>query len=195
MGLREEKKRETRQGIVDTAVTLFREQGYDATRIQDVTVRLRISEATFFNYFSTKHAVLEAAADDLLDDTIERLRRGASDDDRPVLQRLQESVRSFAAAFGTDRQLASLLVNHTRFFHGGRSERVSLAHGLLTEALAEGQQRDEVRSDLPAAQLAELYLAFTLAMVNSWVADADGSNLEHRLLLALDVFTAGSALA
>ena len=69
MGLREEKKEQQRQAILETAVGLFRERGFEQTRVQDVTDRLRISEATFFNYFPTKQSVLEAAAVDLLDRT------------------------------------------------------------------------------------------------------------------------------
>ena len=52
--MREEKKQEQRQAIVDMALALFRERGFDETRVQDVTERLGISETTFFNYFPTK---------------------------------------------------------------------------------------------------------------------------------------------
>ena len=70
MGLREEKKQATRAAIVDTALELFRAKGFHATRIQDITDRLRISEATFFNYFPTKESVLEAVADGVIDGSI-----------------------------------------------------------------------------------------------------------------------------
>lgn len=60
MGLREEKKERTRREILDTAIGLFRERGYDNTRIQDIIERIPISEATFFNYFPAKDTRLEA---------------------------------------------------------------------------------------------------------------------------------------
>ena len=75
MGLREEKKQATRAAIVATALDLFRTQGFDRTRIQDVVDRLRISEATFFNYFPTKESVLEAVADGVIDESITVLDR------------------------------------------------------------------------------------------------------------------------
>ena len=108
MGLREEKKEQQRQAILDTAVGLFRERGFEQTRVQDVTDRLRISEATFFNYFPTKQSVLEAAAVDLLDRTTALLHRDVEDDGRPVLERLEELVRSFATHFAGDREFAGL---------------------------------------------------------------------------------------
>jgi len=195
MGLREEKKRETRAGIVSTAVMLFREHGYERTRVQDVAEQLRISEATFFNYFPTKHAVLEAVADDLLDEAVERLRREAAEDTRPVPERLEELVRSFATGFADDRELAALLVAHTRFIQG-ETEREIRAHALLTSLFASGQRRGEIRSDVGVAALASLFMASILAMVVSWVSDDEpGPGLEARLLDAYRVFAGGAAAA
>ena len=39
LGLREEKKRETRAAIVAIALELFRTQGFERTRIQDISER------------------------------------------------------------------------------------------------------------------------------------------------------------
>lgn len=193
MGLREEKKRETRASIVTTAVGLFREQGYERTRVQDVAERLRISEATFFNYFPTKHAVLEAVADERLDEAVEQLRQAATGDGRPALARLEELVRNFAAQFGHDRELAVLLVAHTRFAQG-ETEREGRAHALLTSLLGDGQQRGEIRTDVAAGDLATLVMAFMLAMIVSWVSeDGSGPGLEERVLGAFAVFAAGAA--
>src|SRR5213080_4444421 len=70
MGLREEKKAEQRRAILDTAIALFRERGYEQTRVQDIIQRSRISEATFFNYFPKKDALIFEIAIDQLDSTI-----------------------------------------------------------------------------------------------------------------------------
>jgi AcrR family transcriptional regulator len=193
MGLREEKKRETRAGILTTAVELFREHGYERTRVQDVAERLRISEATFFNYFPTKHAVLEAVADERLDDAVERLRQAAAGDGRPALARLEDLVRTFAAGFAHDRELAELLVAHTRFAQG-ETERGVRAHTLLTGLLADGQRQGEIRADVAASDLAALVMAFILAMIGTWVAeDGSGPGLEERMQGAFAVFAAGAA--
>src|SRR5689334_3299302 len=119
MGLRDDKKRETRQAILDTTLALFREQGFDATRVQDVVARLRISEGTFFNYFPTKQSVLEAFAADLVEPSIDRLDQVAVDD-RPVPVRLADQARAFARSFEDDRELVVLLARHTDFFNGTR---------------------------------------------------------------------------
>jgi AcrR family transcriptional regulator len=53
-GLRERKKRQTRQSIADTARELFVERGFDRVTVAEVARVANLSEATVFNYFPTK---------------------------------------------------------------------------------------------------------------------------------------------
>ena len=53
-GLRERKKQQTRQRLVAAAVELFDERGFDNVAVAEVARRAEVSEATVFNYFSTK---------------------------------------------------------------------------------------------------------------------------------------------
>ena len=57
-GLRERKKRETRQHISDTATGLFLERGFDEVRVADVAAAAGVSEKTVYNYFETKEQLL-----------------------------------------------------------------------------------------------------------------------------------------
>jgi NADH:ubiquinone reductase (H+-translocating) len=192
VGLRADKKEEMRRSILETAIALFRTLGFDRTRVQDVVRQLRISEATFFNYFPTKQSVLEAAAEDLLRRSIEQLRSEVADVDRPVQERLEDLARTFAGHFAGDREFASLLASHTRFFLGGR-HRLAESHQLLTELLTEGQQRGEIRDDVPAWQLAELFQGASLITIHSWLAAGDEQQpLHERLLMAHSVYWSGT---
>ncbi|TDC21062.1 TetR family transcriptional regulator [Streptomyces sp. 8K308] len=53
-GLRESKKRETRQLISDRATRLFLEQGFEQTTIAEIAVAARVAKKTVTNYFARK---------------------------------------------------------------------------------------------------------------------------------------------
>src|SRR5258705_8273816 len=53
-GLRERKKRQTRQLIFENAQRLFARRGFDAVTVADVARASNVSEVTVFNYFPTK---------------------------------------------------------------------------------------------------------------------------------------------
>jgi len=58
VGLRERKKARTRAAIQSHALRLFREQGYEATTVQQIIEEVEISQSTFFRYFPTKADVV-----------------------------------------------------------------------------------------------------------------------------------------
>jgi AcrR family transcriptional regulator len=195
MGLRADKKEEQRQAILATAVALFREHGFEKTRVRDVAERLRISEGTFFNHFASKQSVLEAAALAHLERIAALLQDDALADTRAAAERLEEVVAAFAAAFSGDREFATLLAGHTKFFLGRWSEEQwhEAAYRPLTLLLEDGQRRGEVRADVPPSQLAELYVGVNLITISNWLAGSPGDGtLEGRLLRAWSVFRDGS---
>jgi AcrR family transcriptional regulator len=53
-GLRERKKRETRETIVRAAWRLFTRRGFDAVTVADIARAANVSEKTVFNYFPAK---------------------------------------------------------------------------------------------------------------------------------------------
>ena len=66
-GLRERKKRRTREHIADTAARLFGERGYEHVAVLDVAAAADVSEQTVYNYFPTKQDLVFDREEDLVD--------------------------------------------------------------------------------------------------------------------------------
>jgi AcrR family transcriptional regulator len=57
-GLRERKKRQTKQAIADAALKLFGERGFDEVTVAEIARAADVSEQTVYNHFPTKERLL-----------------------------------------------------------------------------------------------------------------------------------------
>lgn len=59
-GLRARQKADRNRRILEAATTLFREQGYDSARIEDIAEMAEVSVGTLYNYYQNKGDILVA---------------------------------------------------------------------------------------------------------------------------------------
>lgn len=155
----------THDAIVDSALALFVEHGYDAVRIEDVARAAGVTRATFYNHFADREAVLGALLQRLLGE-------GEDGDepsgDRPPLERIRELVKGAVRRMLAQEELARLVygldVRHERLLQPEASSTPVLfrrIHRLLDEAAARG----EIRGDVPVElQCAHVHGALETAM-------------------------------
>jgi AcrR family transcriptional regulator len=67
IGLRDRKKAEVRGALVEAALALFVERGFDSVTVDEITGLADVSRRTFFRYFPTKDAVVFARREDQLE--------------------------------------------------------------------------------------------------------------------------------
>lgn len=197
MGLREDKKLQQRRDILKAAVKLFRKNGYEQTRVQDVIVAVGVSEATFFNYFPSKDALLEAYAIGRIEQYGALLQDEMADERRSVPDRVRDLVRTIGEVLQQeDRRFMAVVATRSKLFQGGDGnvfERQVQAHGTLVELFRDGQSRGEIRRDLDPNLLAEtLTGAYTFAIVNWLTGRARPDELlATRLVRVADVVLQG----
>src|SRR5215470_12632883 len=74
-GLRERKKRQTRQLLSDTARRLFTERGFEQVSVAEIAKTADVSEATVFNYFPTKEDLVYGRMQTFEDDLLRAVRQ------------------------------------------------------------------------------------------------------------------------
>lgn len=101
-GLRERKKRQTRQYISDVATGLFLERGFDAVTVAEVADAANVSVNTVYNYFPTKEDLFLDRSQGI----VERLARWVRGREKgesaaaAVLRELREEVEAVSPRLG-----------------------------------------------------------------------------------------------
>lgn len=110
VGLREQKRRRTKQALVTAALRLFSEKGYDRTTVAEIATAAEVSYATFFNYFTAKDEVI-FADDDLYDDLLAEVFAVHDPQERPadlLLRAMRHLSRATVWSFPLEHEFTRL---------------------------------------------------------------------------------------
>jgi AcrR family transcriptional regulator len=161
-GLRAKQKANRTERILAAATDLFRTQGYDAVRIEDIAEAAEVSVGTFYNYFQTKGDILVAIVSLEVEEVLLAGAAVVRDPPRRVEQALTHLVEAYfdhSVVYLTKEMWRtamglSILNPDTPF-----SRRYSDLDGLLRDQVCSLiialQARGRVRPDLDASALGE----------------------------------------
>ena len=146
IGLRERKKAKTRAAIQEHALRLFREQGYDATTVEQIAAAAEISPSTFFRYFPTKEDVVLY---DVLDPPVLAAFRAQPAELSPI-QALRGAMRAVFAELPAEelevQRERDRLIRSVPELRAGMLDEFARNLDLLAELVAErvGRRADEL---------------------------------------------------
>src|SRR6266536_1138765 len=92
-GLRERKKRQTREAIAQAAMELFKARGFDAVTVAEVARAAGVSEKTVFNYFPAKEDLVAHRGAERMAELVDAVRS------RPPGESLLEPFRRMTMDF------------------------------------------------------------------------------------------------
>jgi AcrR family transcriptional regulator len=124
-----------RRAILDAALAVFAEHGYEAARLDDVAARAGVAKGTLYLHFKDKQALFESLIRNAVDPIVERLQAVSTVPDLPFAQVLDILFAVFQSeVLGTDRKLLLRLI---------------IAEGPRFPAIAEFHYRNVVARILP----------------------------------------------
>jgi AcrR family transcriptional regulator len=175
MSLREKKKIETKNKIFEVSGRLFKQKGFENTTIDEITKEAGIATGTFFNYFSTKEALLLYFGEQN-DELIYSLIESETLRSRSTKDKIKNLLSFLAQSYEKDKELTKLLVfEHIKYmrFTGPRSdEDKKISHRLIKiigDLLEEGAKKGEVRSTLGVKKATEILMAIYFISLMAWL--------------------------
>jgi len=101
-GLRERKKRQTRQHISDVATGLFMERGFETVTIAEIAEAAEVSVNTVYNYFPTKEDLFVDREEEIVDRPSRLVRERAVGQSaaRAIVEQLRRDIRERHAYVG-----------------------------------------------------------------------------------------------
>lgn len=193
-GRRERRTAETRERLFRAALDLFARKGFTETTVEDITEAADVGKGTFFNYFPSKDHILLAFGEmqlAKLQSAIEEARR--TGESMPQFLRslgvrmTQEPMRHP----GLIRTLLQAYLSTTPVREAmlDLQKRVQALH---TEIVQLGQERGEIRKDLPAADIAHVFRQTIFGTLLLWSLHGDAT-LHPRMESAFNVLWSGLA--
>jgi AcrR family transcriptional regulator len=95
-GLRERKKRQTRNALIASALALFHDRGYERTTTEEIAAAVDVSQRTLFRYFANKDEIVLAVLEEIYAAFLTKLR------DRPAAEAPLEAMRGAIRAVWRD---------------------------------------------------------------------------------------------
>lgn len=177
MTKRQKQAQETRKALFDNAVSLFREKGFDAVTVEEITTRAGTAKGSFYTYFRTKSDIIIEEFKDIdgfyekyqhnlkrYGSAAERLSAFTKAQMRYVRDTVGHAILKIMYSTTIVDPLAEkFLINTSRYLHA-----------LVRDLIAYGQENGEFRVDVSADELALLVNRSMRSVFLDWaISDGD----------------------
>lgn len=194
---------QTRQALLDAALTVFSQEGYEAARLADIAQAAEVTRGAIYHHFGNKLGLFAALIED------------ASESGNLAISRAIEEGGSFTAI--TTRILVvtlSLLEENRRFrevtaltlslsgaspeLEAFKEQRALESRGLIENIggmLQMGIEQGELRPELDPATAARAFLAYQNGLALLWLNDKQAFPLKESAPSLANIFLEGIASA
>ncbi|MBR1730572.1 MAG: TetR/AcrR family transcriptional regulator [Selenomonadaceae bacterium] len=189
MSLREQKKLIFRQKILDAAALQFKKKGFSETSISDIMKSAKLGVGTFYNYFESKEELLlillKNIAKEVEDAVKVRLEKNLSS-----LQILDETTSLMSRLIDENKFVLPLFLSASE--HSDKPELLPTRKytptfkPIFEIILKRGQADGEIRSDVPADLIAEMFHSIYQAASFSKLDIPFQENIKLKVRLLID---------
>jgi len=191
---RERRSAEIRERLFRSSLQLFAQKGFAETTVEDITEAADVGKGTFFNYFPSKDHVLLAFSEmqlKKLEESVEHFRNT----NQPLREFLQALVlRMTEEPLRNPGMIRAILLGYlsSGAVREVMTEKQTRALALHTQIVEIAQSRGELRTDIPAVEIAHVFRQTIFGTLLMWSVTGDAT-LRERVRSALYMAWSGIA--
>jgi AcrR family transcriptional regulator len=170
-GIREKKKKKTRQAILEAAVRLFSEKGYENTSVEALAQEAGVAKGTIYSYFRTKSEIFLAFCEDEMDYVFNEL-LAKTDPETNLLAQLHTLFMGQFRYVTKHNDFGRIFAREMIFpkeVSRDMSQNVEKRYlASLGDILTRAMERGELRNDLEFIFVVGHFFALYLVVLSSW---------------------------
>jgi len=186
----------TRESLIEHGIELLSEHGYHGTGLKLILDTVKVPKGSFYNYFDSKEQfaaeIIEAYTATLMAQ-FERYLETSNDDPLTMIRKVYETMIKQFEAQGCHK---GCLIGNMAAEIGGSSERcrtvmqetLEIWKRRIVELLELGQKKKQIRSDLGASELADVFWNTWEGGILRMKIDGNAASLRRSLDILLDYF-------
>jgi TetR/AcrR family acrAB operon transcriptional repressor len=197
-----EEAAETRQALLKAALSVFSQKGYASTTLDDVAKEAGVTRGAIYWHFGSKAELYSALLDEYSARGSEIVQsvvsEGGSLDGmlREIFVRLLTAVESDPALRAV-MEINLLKTEYSSELSDMLAKQIENGRALLagiTQAMAQGIDAGELRSDLDPEDMARAFIAFQNGVLHLWLVDPSAFELGERAPQMAEILMQGIAL-
>jgi AcrR family transcriptional regulator len=169
---RERKKQALREAIYNCAIKLFSQKGFDKVTVEDITNKVDIAKATFFNYFSSKEAILPHFLSQRVDEVKNQLAEETKQSMSSVKKLQHLIVLISKMVIENELLLKWVLIETFRLRAYQKKGHVEVSEKIresIEEILREGKNKGEFREKMNPKMTADILESVLFVSAVRWV--------------------------
>ena len=172
-----------KEQILDKALHLFLENGFDKTSISDILDSLDIARGTLYYHFESKEAIMDAIIARQAQKVIQKVEKIVNDHSLPVYDKLFAlfAAMNFSDLNGGQQMIDYLNQPQNALFHEKNNQMIiEKISPLLAQVIEEGIQKTNFENPFPL-YTAEMILILIIGFLDNRLADLSQEELLERM--------------
>ena len=200
MNRRERKKEITKETIIDSAVALFKEKGFQETYMEEIAEKSDVSKGTLYNYFQDKESILSGYFQSLINNYGNNLSEVSENfkENGDIKETINSILDFINNIFRNDMEFTAIYFKYRmqKLFNSNPIDNPNRSglENLISDLIKEAQDKNQLRKDIPLTIMAR---NFQLLYMNYFMSSTYGNediNIDVSKAQIIELFINGAKI-